>query len=197
MALLITCFLAQFFYLNTVLHIVPKTSDYVPMLIIFIYVVLVFTAAQLGLTAITAYYAKKANKNSVLSPWHQKIIMSLSKICLLGLFRKRQGNEVKLAQENGSFSNEIELASTPSFGSNNAPSRASICDTKEDGHIERNAEDEAKESEAGDEANVKICITMCKVIDRFSVMLSLIMLFATPIVFQFIYNGTIKYKCHK
>ncbi len=189
-SLLITCFLAQFVYLDTVLHIVPRTSDYVPLLIIFMYVVLVFTACQIGLTAICAYYADKANKKTGLSSWHRRIIICLSKICLLS---KNEVNAVKSAHENSSFKNEVQLRSIPVSESTNPSNATSISDTIEHNQTEVNTENEAPKGEIGTPPN--ICRVMCKLVDRFSIILSLIVLVTTPIIFQLIYNGTIHFNC--
>ncbi len=59
--------------------------------------------------------------------------------------------------------------------------------------MEVNTENEALKGEIGTPRN--ICRAMCKVVDRFSIILSLIVLVTTPIIFQLIYNGTIHFDC--
>ena len=55
MALLVTCFLAQVVYLDVIFHLLPHTSDYVPLIVSFLIAVLVFTALQIFVACLIAF----------------------------------------------------------------------------------------------------------------------------------------------
>ncbi len=189
-SLLITCFLAQFVYLDTVSHIMPRTSDYVPVLVIFVFVVLMFTACQIALTAIVAYYAEKSNNRAALSPRHERIIMFLSKICTPS---KRTAYHAKKVEENNGFDSGIKMTSTHSLEHNHPSHPTPLSGEAEDTQGEGNADLELEDSTDGKRADS--CKAMCDVIDRISVILSWIVLIATPILFMLMYSSIIKIQC--
>ncbi len=190
-SLLITCLLAQIVYLDTILKNVPKTSDYVPLLVIFLCVVLVFTASQIGLTAITSYYAERANKGKNVSSWHRKIIKIFSKVCMI----KKNDNQVKSLKQDSFYKNEVELRKKPSLEMSVYNQNATEDPTQTTELPTMDEDTDLPGENKPTDKPPKACKAMCKVIDRFSMFTSLVLLIGTPLLFQFMYDGTIKYDC--
>ena len=203
-SLLITCFLAQIVYLDTVLKSVPKTSDYVPLLVGFLFTVLVFTACQIALTALTSYYADRANHGKRISTWHKRIVGFISKMCMIGRIKKKKmkmkmqmkmkGNRVVSSEPGELYETELKTWKDSTTSTPIVP----FIDHSPDDASDIDADSKDASSDNTDPAHKKKCQwsnNASKAVDRISVLTSLILLIATPIFFTLIYNGTIKYNC--
>ena len=115
-SLLVTCFLAEIVYLDTVFSSLPETSDYSPLAVIFVFILLVFSALQIFLACLTS---SAANGMEKASRWKHKFVSVMKKVlCLEPLIRKRPSKceyTVEAQDKNNKEDScELEVAECPS-----------------------------------------------------------------------------------
>lgn len=207
-------------YLDTVVDTLPKTSDYIPVLVMFLIVVLIFTIVQIALTSLASYYAERAGKGKRLKQPHRNIITFLSRI-----FCKRnpKKNHIKTTDDDVISLREVSQSaaangrkiSSNSFHVTREISRDKIKARKQFSQMSYTQYTENRAiaetaattpDEENDAAGVPVvnengcevgkeCRKACKVIDRLSVFFSVCFLVASPIMFKCLYDGTIKLVC--
>ena len=79
-SLLITCFLAQIVFLDQVYKYLPKTSDYLPLAIQYLFALMFFTSLQIFITSITSSYASQAKKGKSMSSRSQTVFNVLGRV---------------------------------------------------------------------------------------------------------------------
>ena len=206
-------------YLDTVVDALPKTSDYIPVLVVFLIVVLIFTIVQIAFTSLASYYAERAGRGKCLNPPHKNFIMFLSRIFCK---RKPKKNHIKTTDDDVISLREVSQNATAngrdrSSGSFHVTREMSRDMTKAGKQFSQMsytqytenraiAEAAATPDEENDAAGVPVvnkkdtkagkeCRKACKVIDRISVFLSFCFLVTSPILFKFLYDGKIKLTC--
>ncbi|XP_065067925.1 neuronal acetylcholine receptor subunit beta-3-like [Rhopilema esculentum] len=216
-SLLITCFLALIVYLDTILGSVPKTSDYVPVIVFFVILVLIFTIMQITFTALASYYAERASRGKGFITPYERIWKCIKKI----FFEKKKKSSIKSFELNTFVDDEIEIerkfppavqrqvsrdvpdGNMPSvtFDKARKVSRInSFSGIQENASNDDNIGDFGSEDKgaADDPSNAckgKECRKACKMIDRISSALSLILVIACPTMFHLMYSGKISWKC--
>ena len=99
MALLVTCFLAQVVYLDVIFHLLPHTSDYVPLIVSFLIAVLVFTALQIFVACLMAFCVQNIEMFESAAKRVKKIFFTIKYACC-------RRNKTSQASQNESKAND-------------------------------------------------------------------------------------------
>ena len=215
-SLLITCFLALIVFLDTILGNVPKTSDYVPLIVWFVVVVLLFTIIQIMFTALASYYAERANRGKKFIPPYKIIMAYINKI----LFKRKSKEDAKIQsldqadyQESTDSRNDVEVVrqypimrqnSRGSMGNRRkVPSVSYAVDKNAPVVIEDKMKDipentctkDPLESDCAGKPEGKKCKKACKLIDRISILLSASFIIFCPIFFHLLLGKKIMMQC--
>ena len=220
-SLLITCFLALIVYLDTILNNVPKTSDYIPVIVWFVIIVLIFTILQIAFTALASYYAERAVKKKKFVAPHKRVVNLIKKIFFKS--RKKEIAKIKTFKEadyqNGA-ENDMEIvrkfppamirqlslskqASRRKISSDDyLDERENITKVDEPYNAEGKIKGDGEYANVGNDKGEGSCETSpckkaCKLVDRLSVFLSLAFLVFCPIFFQLLFSESIPITCPK
>eukprot|EP00794_Sanderia_malayensis_P015877 gene15877-17477_t len=201
--LLVTVMLAQIVFLDTVLKNVPKTSDYIPIIVSFLAVVLVFTVFQISLTAVVSYYAELACKSKKMSKCHGRFIDLVSKIFMCNKKANKNKNKVGQTQEldeqeNGLkqkasldlYDHDEDHDSPSSPPASTTTTTTNVASVKEDN---TSCERDKEKDELDKRRNAYKA--MCNAMERFSISISMTFFILSPVIFVLIYTGVLKYEC--
>ena len=172
-SLLVTCFLAEIVYLDTVFNTLPETSDYVPQVVLLVLLLLFFSGLQILFACLTSNVAGRQETTWPKSKRIQKLISVVKKLlCLESIIPKKNSKttqEASFQEENSKEidSTELEVMEAP-----------------------RAAKETSMDAEATQQKSFVV-----QIIDRITVIVSVALVVVVPTFIALIYNKIVKVRC--
>eukprot|EP00794_Sanderia_malayensis_P015876 gene15876-17476_t len=183
-SLLVTCFLAQIVYLDALMSIFPRTSDYVPILTVYASSLLAFTTVQIIISCVDAYFAREASANENTGSIARRIFgKKRAVIC------KRRDRVEHLNADN-------ENAFTKETGQESTEDQTQVDDSH--GRVHKSVENQENSDANNEEIKyIKTCRRVCNAMQRLALFISILEIAVVPFILQMMFFEIIPNFCTK